>query len=82
MSVGDEALNKLSEAYGTAALEIEPGIYNSVTAPVKTVGDYTCIVCHKDLPEDLINGLKDAVLKNLDAIAEKVPDMLLIKDNK
>ena len=32
---------------------IEPGIYKSVTS-FPTVGDYTCVVIRKDLPEDLV----------------------------
>ncbi|MBQ9419895.1 MAG: TAXI family TRAP transporter solute-binding subunit [Synergistaceae bacterium] len=78
LSVSQEALDKLSEAYGTVTLEIEPGIYKSLpedSQPVKAVGDYTCIVVRKDLPENLVYELNKTIWENKSELAEKFPDM-------
>lgn len=66
LPVSQEAINRLAEAYGTTALEIEPGIYEALppdSEPVKTVGDYTCIVMRKDLPMSLADELKKVLDK-------------------
>ena len=75
LPVSQEALNKLSDAYGTVTLEIEPGIYKSVSEPVKTVGDFTCIVIRKDLPESLVYALNKAIWENKEFLTAKVQDM-------
>jgi len=75
LPVDDDALNKLSKAYGTVTLTIEPGIYKSVTKPVKTVGDYDCIVIRKDLPKDLVFKLNQAMWKNKKSLVSAVKDM-------
>ncbi len=57
LPVGQDALDKLSDAYVTVTLTIEPGIYKSLSEgaePLKAVGDYTCIVIRKDLPATLV----------------------------
>ena len=75
LPVGQDALDKLSDAYGTVTLTIDPGIYKSVpegAAPVKVVGDYTCIVIRKDLPESLVYELNKAVWELKDALVAAV----------
>ena len=78
LSVGQDALNKLSESYGTVTLEIQPGIYKSLPqgqAPIKTVGDYTCLVVRKDLPEDLVYELNKMIWEKQYDLALEVPDL-------
>ena len=78
LPVGQEALDKLSNAYGTVTLTIEPGIYKSVpegSEPVKVVGDYTCIVIRKDLPESLVYELNKAVWEHKAELVAAVKDM-------
>ena len=78
LPVSQESLNKLSDAYGTVTLEIEPGIYKSLPAgsdPVKTVGDFTCIVIRKDLPESLVYALNKTIWENKNFLSERVKDM-------
>ncbi|MBQ7561999.1 MAG: TAXI family TRAP transporter solute-binding subunit [Synergistaceae bacterium] len=78
LPVSQESLNKLSDAYGTVTLEIEPGIYKSLPAgsgPVKTVGDFTCIVIRKDLPESLVYALNKSIWENKKFLSERVQDM-------
>ena len=78
LPVGQEALDKLSDAYGTVTLTIDPGIYKSVpegAEPVKAVGDYTCIVIRKDLPESLVYELNKAIWEHKDSLIAAVRDM-------
>ena len=78
LPVGQEALDKLAEAYGTVTLTIDPGIYKSVpegAEPVKVVGDYTCIVIRKDLPESLVYELNKAVWEHKAELVAAVKDM-------
>ena len=78
LSVGQDALDKLSDAYGTVTLTIEPGIYNSLpegAEPVKTVGDYTCIVIRKDLPESLVYALNKTLWEHKADLAANVQDI-------
>ena len=78
LPVGQEALDKLSDAYGTVTLTIEPGIYRSLpegAEPVKVVGDYTCIVIRKDLPESLVYELNKALWEHKADLAAAVKDM-------
>lgn len=75
LPVEDKALKALSDAYGTVTFTVEPGIYKSVTKPVKTVGDYNCIVIRKDLPEDLVYELCKAMWANKATLANAVKDI-------
>ena len=78
LPIGQNALDKLSEAYGTVTLTIEPGIYKSLpegAEPVKTVGDYTCIVIRKDLPENLVYELNKTMFEHKAGLVEAVRDM-------
>lgn len=75
LSVDQEALDSLSDAYGTETFTIEPGTYKAAREPIKTVGDYTCIVIRKDLPEGLVFELNKAVWEHKDALVAAVKDM-------
>jgi len=82
LPVGQPALDALAKAYGTTTFTIEPGIYKSVTAPIKTIGDYNCIVVRKDLPDSLVYELNKAMWANKASLAAAVSDFneLTIKD--
>ncbi len=75
LPTGQKALDALAKAYGTTTFAIEPGIYKSVTSPVKCVGDYTCIVVRKDLPESLAFELNKAMWANKPGLALAVKDV-------
>ena len=75
LPVEQSALDDLAAAYGTETFMIEPGIYKSVTEPTPTVGDYTCVVIRKDLPEDLVYELSKALWANRDSLAQAVKDI-------
>lgn len=75
LPVEDKALKALADAYGTVTFTVEPGIYKSVTKPVKTVGDYTSIVIRKDLPDDFVYSLCKAMWQNKASLAKAVKDI-------
>lgn len=75
LPVDDNALKALSNAYGTTTFTIEPGIYKSVKKPIKTVGDYTCVVIRKDLPDDLVYDLCKSLWLNKSSLAKAVKDI-------
>lgn len=78
LPVGQDALDRLSDAYGTVTLTVEPGIYKSLPEgadPVKTVGDYTCIVIRKDLPESLVYELSKTLWEHKSDLAAAVKDI-------
>lgn len=75
LPVGQKALDALAAAYGTTTFTIQPGTYKSVTSPVKTIGDYTCVVIRKDLPDSLVYELNKALWANRDSLAMAVKDI-------
>ena len=78
LPVGQDALDKLSEAYGTVTLTIKPGVYKSLpegAEPVKAVGDYTCLVVRKDLPESLVYELNKAMWDHKEELVSAIQDM-------
>jgi len=75
LPVGQKALDALAAAYGTTTFTINPGTYKCVTSPVKTIGDYTCIVIRKDLPDSLVYELNKTLWANRDSLAMAVGDI-------
>lgn len=75
LEVDQNALDALAAAYGTVTFTVEPGIYKSVTKPVKTVGDYTCIVVRKDLPADMVYDLCKSMWAAKSDLAAAVKDI-------
>jgi TRAP transporter TAXI family solute receptor len=82
LPLGQQALDALAKAYGTTTFTIEPGVYKSVKEPIKTIGDYNCLVVRKDLPDSLVFELNKAMWANRASIAAAVKDFgeLTIKD--
>lgn len=68
-------LDKIGEAIGTVTFTVDPGIYKSVTEPVKVVGDYTCVVVRNDLDEQLVYDLCKVMHENQETLANAVVDM-------
>jgi hypothetical protein len=82
LPLGQQALDALAKAYGTTTFTIEPGVYKSVKEPIKTIGDYNCLVVRKDLPDSLVFELNKVMWANRASIAAAVKDFgeLTIKD--
>lgn len=74
LPVGQKALDALAKAYGTTTFTIEPGVYKSVKTPIRTIGDYNCIVVRKDLPDSLVYELNKAMWAHKADLAAAVQD--------
>jgi TRAP transporter TAXI family solute receptor len=74
LPVETEALQKLSDNYGTGTHVIEPGIYKSVTENVQTVGDFTLCVVRKNISDDEVKKMAAALYKNKDNLATTIKD--------
>ncbi|KAF2958580.1 C4-dicarboxylate ABC transporter substrate-binding protein [Thermotoga sp. Ku-13t] len=82
LPVDEEAIQALADYLGTTKFYIEPGVYRSVTEPIPTVGDYTCLVIRENLPEDLVYKLAEALWKNKEQIAKAFADMAELNPNE
>lgn len=74
LPVDDNALQSLSNEYGTGTFYIEPGIYKSVKSRVPTVGDYTMVVIRKDMPNDIVTKMAETLLKNKGKLSVTIKD--------
>ena len=75
LPVDQAARDALADALGTVTFNIEPGFYSSVTESVPTVGDYTCVVIRKDLPDDLVYDLAKALWEAKPTLVSAVKDI-------
>ena len=75
LPIDDAARNALADAYGTVTFTVEPGVYQCVTEPVPVVGDYTCIVGRRDLPDDLVTALCRTMWEDKGNLEKAVGDM-------
>ncbi len=74
LPVEDEALQKLSDAYGTSTFTVKPGFYKSVTSDVPTVGDFTVLVTNKNIDAKAIEAAATSLNKNASNLAATVKD--------
>ena len=65
----------MADTYGFVPMIVKPGPYKSATKPITVIGDYTCLVIRKDLPEDLVYALNKALLENKKSLANSVEDL-------
>ena len=75
LPIDEAARTALADAYGTVTFTVEPGVYKCVTEPVPVVGDYTCIVVRKDLPDDLVTKLCQTMWEDKANLEKAVGDM-------
>lgn len=74
LPVRQDILDLLSEKFKTHTYTIKPGDYQGVAEPIKTLGDYTCIIVRKDLPDDLVFAVNKALWEQKDYIASIIAD--------
>ncbi len=74
LPVEAEALQKLSDNYGTGTYHIKPGVYKSVTSEIPTVGDNTICLIRKDLPDEVVAQMAATLLENKDSLATTIKD--------
>lgn len=74
LAVEPAILDKLAKLFGTSTYVIEPGDYVGVHEPITTLGDYTSLVVRKDLPDDLVYAINQALWKNRGYISKVIED--------
>ena len=74
LPVEQPVLELLAGKFKTGTYTIKPGNYKSVTTPITTLGDYTCIIVRKDLPEDVVFAINKTLWENRSAISSVVED--------
>lgn len=67
-------LEALSKKFKTGIHVIQPGDYRSVTEPILTLGDATCLVVRKDFPDNLVYAMTKAVWENRKTVTDVVKD--------
>ncbi len=75
LPVDEHARQAVAEAYGTTTFMVDKDAYNSVTGDIPVVGDYTCIVIRKDLPDDLVYDLAKSLWEHKENLAKAVKDI-------
>lgn len=74
LPIDSKILKELTEKFRTNTYTIPAGTYKSTKSSVDTLGDYTCLIVRKDLPEDLIYTLSKTLWENKGTVANKVSD--------
>ena len=74
LPLDQNVLDMLSEKFKTSTYVIEPGVYESVKEPVRTLGDWTCILVRKDLPESLVYAACKGLWEGRDYVAGIIKD--------
>ena len=74
LPVDQKVLDILAGKFKTNTYVIEPGVYKSVTTPVRTLGDWTCILVRKSLPDSLVYAASRALWEGRDYIAGVIKD--------
>ena len=78
LPLDQKVLDLLTAKFKTSTYIIQPGIYKSITKPVRTLGDYASFVVRKDLPDDLVFAINKALWEGRDSIAEVIKDFGLL----
>jgi len=74
LPVEQPVLDLLSDKFKTSTYTIQPGDYACVTTPIKTLGDWTCILVRKDFPADLVSAINKALWEGRDYISGVIKD--------
>lgn len=74
LEIEQQALDALSSKFKTYTYTIKPGLYKNVTKPIPTLGDSTCLITRRDLPDDIVYDVTAALWKNKAVLAGAVKD--------
>lgn len=74
LPLDQKVLDLLAEKFKTGTYVIESGVYDSVKTPVRTLGDWTCLLVRKDLPDDLVTAICKALWEGRDYVAGVIKD--------
>ncbi len=64
LPINDNVLQKLKQKFKFNVYTISPDIYKSVTQPVKTLNDFSCLIVRKDLDDNLVQSILTALWKH------------------
>ncbi len=70
LPIKDAVLNKLKQQFSFNSYIISPEVYKSITKPTKTLSDFTCMVAHKNLADDLVESILASLWKNRDELSK------------
>ncbi len=70
LSISDTVLDTLKQKFGFNDYTIAPDTYKNITYPVKTLSDFTCMVVHKDLADDLVESILASLWKNKEELSK------------
>ena len=82
LPLAPEVLKALSKKFKTGTHVIQPGDYQSVTEPILTLGDATCLVIRKDFPDDLAYAVTKALWENRQYVSDVVRDFKALSPEK
>jgi len=74
LPIEQSVLDLLEKKFKTRTYTIMPGQYTSITTPVATLGDFTCIIIRRDLPDDFVFAITKTLWENKDSMVEAVKD--------
>lgn len=74
LPIDQSVLDILSDKFKTNTYIVKPGTYKNIDKPIATLGDYTCVVVRKDLPDDLVYAISRALWTHKADIAGAVKD--------
>ncbi|MCL1939137.1 MAG: TAXI family TRAP transporter solute-binding subunit [Desulfovibrionaceae bacterium] len=82
LPIDQSVLDLLEKKFKTHTYTIMPGQYKSVTTPVATLGDSTCMIIRKDLPDDFVFEVTKALWNNKSSLVEAVKDFQALTPEK
>ena len=74
LPVEQAVLDKLSQKFRTTTYTIKPGDYKCVREPIKTLGDWTCLLVRRNLPEDMVYAINKALWEQRRVVSDIIRD--------
>ena len=74
LSVDASVLSTFTKKFGMYTRIIPDTQYSSLEKPVQTLGDFSCLLVRKDLPDDMVYEITKLLYVNKDVVAAKVAD--------
>ena len=74
LNVDAEVLSTFTKKFGMYTRLIPDSQYSSLKKPVQTLGDFSCLIIRRDLPEDMAYEVTKFLYVNKDVIGAKVAD--------
>ena len=74
LPVEQRVLDLLAKRFHTHTYTIKPGLYKSVDKPIATLGDSTCLIIRKDLPDDVVFNITKTIWENKNSLVDAVKD--------